>query len=185
MHDEIMASVIRPTLAGMAADGHPFTGFLYAGVMLTDAGPKVLEFNVRFGDPETQPVLMRLRSDLVETLRQTLEGRLDQIDLQWDSRVALGIVLAARGYPEAYDKGRVIAGLDAELDERVKVFHAGTRLNDQGHVVTSGGRVLCVTALGDSVDAARRHAVDAVERIHFDGCFFRDDIGHRAIPTTP
>jgi phosphoribosylamine--glycine ligase len=185
MHDEIMASVIRPTLAGMAADGHPFTGFLYAGVMLTDAGPKVLEFNVRFGDPETQPVLMRLRSDLVETLRQTLEGRLDQIDLQWDSRVALGIVLAARGYPEAYDKGRVIAGLDAELDERVKVFHAGTRLNDQGHVVTSGERVLCVTALGDSVDAARRHAVDAVERIHFDGCFFRDDIGHRAIPTTP
>lgn len=181
IHSLIMDEIIHPTLAGMAADGHDFTGFLYAGVMLTDSGPRVLEFNVRFGDPETQPVLMRLRSDLVDTLLGTLNGDLSALSLDWDSRFALGIVLAAGGYPERYDRGRPITGLDQEIEGPIKVFHAGTRLDVQGRVVTSGGRVLCVTALGETVESARQCALEGLKSIHFDGCFFRDDIGHRAI----
>ena len=181
LHDQIMAEVIHPTLAGMTADGHAFTGFLYAGVMLTDSGPKVLEFNVRFGDPETQPVLMRLKSDLVAVLQQALAGQLDQVNLEWDDRMALGIVLAADGYPESYAKGLPISGLDQPLANDIKVFHAGTRLNEAKQVVTSGGRVLCVTALGQSVEQARERAVAGLEPIDFEGGFFRDDIGHRAI----
>jgi len=181
VHETIMETIIRPTLAGMRTDGCAFSGFLYAGIMLTAAGPKVLEFNVRFGDPETQPVLMRLRSDLVEVLLQTLKGGLGDIELEWDERTALGIVLAAGGYPEDYATGQPISGLEPQHGSATKVFHAGTRLDDQGQVVTSGGRVLCVTALGETVEIAQREAVTASKRIHFDGGFFRDDIGHRAI----
>jgi len=185
IHAEIIERIIRPTLDGMAYDGHDFTGFLYAGVMLTEAGPKVLEFNVRFGDPETQPVLMRLRSDLVGTLLDTLSGDLNTVRLDWDDRVALGIVLAAGGYPGHYAKGHPIAGMSQATDEQFKVFHAGTRLDDRGQVVTSGGRVLCGTALGGTVEAARRAALEGLKGIHFEGCFFRNDIGHRAIPDSP
>lgn len=178
---QIMDQIIRPTLAGMASDGHDFTGFLYAGVMLTATGPKVLEFNVRFGDPETQPVLLRLRSDLVEVLQRTLNGDLQNLTLHWDERVALGIVLAAGGYPEGYAKGFPIAGLDHDAPSQTKIFHAGTGFDGQGQVVTSGGRVLCATALGNTVEEARQAALDAVRTVHFEGSFYRDDIGHRAI----
>ncbi|MGY6554771.1 MAG: phosphoribosylamine--glycine ligase [Wenzhouxiangella sp.] len=180
VHDRIMREVIQPTLKGMAADGHRFTGFLYAGIMLTAAGPKVLEFNVRFGDPETQPILMRLKSDLVQTLLTVLDGRIDEIELDWDRRTALGIVVAAGGYPERYAKDQAIHGLDLELPAGVKVFHAGTRL-DGDRVLTSGGRVLCVTALGDTVAEAQARALEWTGRIGFEGAFFRRDIGHRAI----
>ncbi len=183
-HALIMDRIIRPTLAGMAADGHEFTGFLYAGVMLTDSGPSVLEFNVRFGDPETQPVLMRLRSDLVDTLLRTLKGDLPELTLDWDDRFAVGIVLAAGGYPESYDRGHPITGLDREAAGPTKVFHAGTRLDDQGRVVTSGGRVLCMTSLGETVASARLRALEGLKTVHFEGSFFRDDIGHRAIAET-
>ncbi len=181
LHQQILDTVIRPTLAGMASDGHAFTGFLYAGVMLTDDGPKVLEFNVRFGDPETQPVLMRLKSDLVEILQKTLAGQTNDIELDWDPRVALGIVLAAGGYPERYTKGHPISGLDLDYPNHLKVFHAGTRLDERGRVLTDGGRVLCVTALGQNVAEARREALKGLETIGFEGSFYRDDIGHRAI----
>jgi len=181
VHAQIVDQVITPTLAGMIADGCPFTGFLYAGVMLTEQGPKVLEFNVRFGDPETQPVLMRLQSDLVQTLIRTLNGELDSLSLDWDPRVALGVVMAAGGYPESYTKGMPIRGLNDELPDGVKVFHAGTALNDNGQVVTSGGRVLCVTALGEDVARAQALALDGCDRIAFDGGFYRRDIGHRAL----
>ncbi len=180
MHERILADVIQPTLAGMAADGHRFTGFLYAGVMLTDNGPKVLEFNVRFGDPETQPILMRLKSDLVQTLLSVLEGRIDEIELAWDERTALGIVVAAGGYPESYAKGKFISGLDDEPPAEAKLFHAGTRL-DGKDIVTSGGRVLCVTALGQTVEQAQRLALEWAGRVEFEGAFYRRDIGHRAI----
>ncbi|OAB61732.1 phosphoribosylamine--glycine ligase [Leptolyngbya valderiana BDU 20041] len=181
LHRQILDEIIRPTLAGMQSDGHSFTGFLYAGVMLTERGPKVLEFNVRFGDPETQPVMMRLRSDLVEVLERTLKGELDRIELDWDPRVALGVVVAAGGYPEAYEKGKAIDGLDRELPEDVRVFHAGTRLGEDGRILTSGGRVLCVTALGKDVGSARERALEAASTIHFDQAFLRRDIGHRAL----
>ncbi|MGY6631613.1 MAG: phosphoribosylamine--glycine ligase [Wenzhouxiangella sp.] len=180
-YQQIMDEVIRPTLAGMAADGHPFTGFLYAGIMLTDQGPKVLEYNARFGDPETQPILLRLKSDLVAVLNETLAGRLESVELVWDERYALGVVMAAGGYPDAYAKGLPIRGLEAPQDNSVKVFHAGTALDDHGQVVTSGGRVLCVTALGLSVAEAQAAALKGVEAIDFDGAFFRNDIGGRAI----
>ena len=180
MHERIMAEVIDPALRGMAADGHRFTGFLYAGVMLTPAGPKVLEFNVRFGDPETQPILMRLKSDLVETLLAVLDGRIDQIKLDWDARTALGVVVAAGGYPDRYAKGKPIAGLDIAAPESVKVFHAGTRMDGE-QIVTSGGRVLCITALGDTVAQAQARALDWAARIGFEDAFYRSDIGHRAI----
>ncbi|TVS12923.1 MAG: phosphoribosylamine--glycine ligase [Wenzhouxiangella sp.] len=180
LHEQLIDQVIAPALRGMTSDGHRFTGFLYAGVMLTPAGPKVLEFNVRFGDPETQPILMRLNSDLIAVLLQVLDGRIDQVRLDWDERTALGIVVAAGGYPEAYAKGRPITGLDLVPPGQVKVFHAGTRM-DGAQIVTSGGRVLCVTALGDSVAQAQARALNWTARIGFEDAFYRSDIGHRAM----
>ncbi len=181
MHERILREVIEPVVRGMAAEGSPFTGFLYAGLMIApDGTPNVLEFNVRFGDPETQPILMRLRSDLVDLCEAALAGRLHEVDAQWDRRPALGVVLAAEGYPDDYRKGDVIQGLEAVEGEHVKVFHAGTRQRD-GQVVTAGGRVLCVCALGDDLRQAREHAYQAVDRIHWPGAFCRRDIGHRAL----
>jgi len=180
IHDRIMDEVIMPTVKGMADEGHPFTGFLYAGVMVAEDGtPKVLEFNVRFGDPETQPIMMRLQSDLVEHIEAALDGELDQQETQWDARASLGVVLAAGGYPESYRKGDVISGLPAHDDEDAKVFHAGTAEKD-GQIVTAGGRVLCVVGLGESVSAAQARAYALVEQIHWDGMFYRKDIGYRA-----
>lgn len=182
MHQRIMEQVIEPTVAGMAVEGAPYTGFLYAGVMIDAAGvPKVLEFNCRFGDPETQPIMMRLQSDLVELCLASLDGRLAQQNIAWDPRVALGVVMAAGGYPADYDRGDIINGLDrVSGSSEVKVFHAGTRL-EQGQVVTNGGRVLCVTALGDSVAEAQHRAYQAVEQVNWTGSFFRNDIGYRAV----
>lgn len=181
MHERIMQEVIRPTVAGMAADGIPYTGFLYAGVMITaDGVPKVLEFNCRFGDPETQPIMARLQSDFVTLIDAALDKRLDQVTAQWDSRASLGVVLAAGGYPASYAKGEAIAGLAqaAELDG--KVFHAGTALQN-GEVVTSGGRVLCAVGLGESVTEAQANAYKLVEAIDWKDVYYRTDIGHRAI----
>ena len=181
MHDLIMQSVILPTVKGMQAEGHPYTGFLYAGLMISPQGvPKVIEFNCRFGDPETQPIMMRLKSDLAQLCLAALDENLDQTHAQWDQRAALGVVLAAGGYPEKYAKGLVISGLE-DCDTQVcKTFHAGTSLQDNS-VVTSGGRVLCVTALGDSVSEAQKLAHEAIEKISWDGMFCRSDIGYRAI----
>ena len=181
VHDRIMREVIEPTVRGMAAENRMYTGFLYAGLMIgADGIPKVLEFNCRFGDPETQPVLMRLRSDLVDLCDAAIDGRLDTKKALWDERPALGVVLASRGYPEGASKGDVIYGLDERFPEEVKIFHAGTR-KDHDHVVTAGGRVLCVTALGKNVTAAQRAAYSAVKKIKWDGMFCRSDIGYRAI----
>jgi phosphoribosylamine--glycine ligase len=181
LHRRIMDEVILPTVRGMAADGKPYTGFLYAGLMIgADGAPRVLEYNVRFGDPETQPIMLRLQSDLVELCEAALDRRLDQVRAEWDPRVSLGVVLAAGGYPGSYVKGDVINGLDAEQGEGVKVFHAGTRRQGD-QVVTSGGRVLCVCALGDDVAAAQQRAYAAVENISWNGVYYRRDIGHRAI----
>ncbi len=181
MHRRIMDEVIMPTVRGMAADGKPYTGFLYAGIMIApDGTPRVLEYNVRFGDPETQPIMLRLKSDLVDLCEAALDGRLDGIEAEWDPRASLGVVLAAAGYPGSYPKGDEIHGLDSDFGAGVKVFHAGTALRD-GKVVTAGGRVLCVCALGGDVADAQRRAYQAVERIHWDGMFYRRDIGHRAI----
>ncbi len=181
VHARVMDEVIWPTVRGMAAEGNRYTGFLYAGLMIDEQGaPKVIEFNCRFGDPETQPIMLRLQSSLVELVEAALEGRLDQIQAQWDERCSLGVVLAAGGYPGTYGKGDLIDGLDraAELDG--KVFHAGTVLRD-GHVVTSGGRVLCATALGETVEAAQRQAYRLAECLDWNGRFYRSDIGYRAI----
>ncbi|NDY94217.1 phosphoribosylamine--glycine ligase [Wenzhouxiangella limi] len=180
VHEQIMENIIAPALAGMESDGCRFTGFLYAGVMLTPAGPKVLEFNVRFGDPETQPILLRLKSDLVETLLAVLDGRIVDLDLEWDPRPAVGIVMAAGGYPGSYASGKPITGLELPAPEGTKVFHAGTRLNGET-VLTSGGRVLCVTALGESVAQAQARALEWTARIGFEEAFYRGDIGYRAI----
>jgi phosphoribosylamine--glycine ligase len=178
----IQTEIIEPTLRGMAADGAPFTGFLYAGLMIDATGaPKVIEFNVRFGDPETQPIMQRLRSDFVGLIEAALDGELQHADAEWDPRPSLGVVLAAHGYPANPKKGDAIAGADADFGPDVKVFHAGTRLAADGDVVTAGGRVLCVTALGDDLVQARDRAYAAVDRIHFDGAFHRNDIGHRAL----
>ncbi len=181
LHQQVVDEVIRPTLAGLAADGREFTGFLYAGLMITPEGPRVLEFNVRFGDPECQPILMRLKSDLVAALLAILDGGIDSVELDWDPRTALGVVMAAGGYPGSYRKGDRIVGLDTIDDQDIKVFHAGTRLDDQGRVVTSGGRVLCVTALGDDVANARARALEWLAQIGFADAFFRSDIGFRAL----
>lgn len=181
VHRRIMDEVILPTVRGMAAEGHPYTGFLYAGLMISpDGAPKVIEFNCRFGDPETQPIMLRLKSDLVALCRAALERRLDQVNTEWDERPSLGVVMAAGGYPGSYAKGAVISGLDGLDSDTVKVFHAGTAEQD-GQVITSGGRVLCVTALGDSVSEAQRRAYAAVDAIGWDGAFYRRDIGYRAI----
>jgi phosphoribosylamine--glycine ligase len=180
IHARIMREIIVPTVEGMAADGSPYTGFLYAGVMIDAAGnPRTLEFNCRLGDPEAQPIMMRLKSDLVELLEHAFKGTLDLVDAEWDRRAALGVVLAAAGYPDAPRKGDPITGLPAPTEE-CKVFHAGTALAE-GKPVTSGGRVLCVTALGETVRQAQRTAYAGVERIHFAGMQFRKDIGHRAV----
>ena len=180
MHARIMREIILPTVQGMADEGTPYTGFLYAGVMVDAAGkPRTLEFNCRLGDPEAQPIMLRLKSDLVELLVHTTNGTLDRIDAEWDRRAALGIVLAAAGYPDRPRKGDPITGLDA-LPEDCKVFHAGTALGDV-RPVTAGGRVLCVTALGETVRQAQRAAYAAVAGIHFDGMQYRTDIGNRAL----
>jgi len=184
MHARIMREVILPAVNGMAADGIPYTGFLYAGVMIgADGAPKVLEFNCRMGDPETQPIMVRLKSDFVDLLDHAVAGTLDTIEAEWDRRAALGVVLAAAGYPDAPRKGDVIEGLDrvtAAAHPDVHVFHAGTA-EAGGNAVVSGGRVLCVTALGDSVRLAQRAAYAAIAEIRFAGMQFRTDIGHRAI----
>jgi len=181
LHRRAMDEVIRPTVEGMAADGHPFTGFLYAGLMISPAGdPKVLEFNVRFGDPETQPILMRLQSDLPALCLAAIDGRLDGLVAHWDPRACLGVVMAAAGYPGSYRKGDPISGLDSDFPDHVKVFHAGTALGDD-EVLTNGGRVLCVCALGDDVTEAQAEAYRACRRIHWDGAFTRSDIGQKAV----
>ena len=180
LHARIMREVIQPTVEGMAADGIRYTGFLYAGIMVgADGAPRVLEFNCRMGDPETQPIMMRLKSDLVGVVEAAVNGRLDQVEIEWDRRTALAVVLAAAGYPDAPQKGAVIGTLPAGADD-LHVFHAGTAVQD-GRVVVSGGRVLAVTALGDSVRMAQKRAYDAVAGIHFDGMQYRRDIGWRAL----
>jgi len=181
MHERVMREVIEPTVRGMQAEGNTYTGFLYAGLMIgPDGTPKVLEYNCRFGDPETQPVMMRLKSDFVELVDAALDARLDQVAADWDPRAALGVVMAAGGYPGSYAKGDAITGLPAREAPDAKVFHAGTALRD-GEVVTSGGRVLCVTALGESVAAAQRRAYEVVRGIHWKHAQYRSDIGYRAI----
>ena len=180
IHARVMREIIMPTVRGMEQDGVPFTGFLYAGLMIDAQGhPKTLEFNTRMGDPETQPILMRLKSDLFDVLMAATAGKLDAVQLQWDRRVALGVVMAAQGYPAAPRKGDVITGLPAAQDDAV-VFHAGTVV-DGGQARTAGGRVLCVTALADSVKQAQVRAYDVARGIHFDGAQYRRDIGHRAV----
>jgi phosphoribosylamine--glycine ligase len=180
IHAKVMHEIIQPTLDGMARDGIPYTGFLYAGLMIDAHGnPKTLEFNCRMGDPETQPIMMRLKSDLLEVMTHAADGTLDQVELQWDRRFALGVVMAAHGYPEQPRKADVITGLPPEAADAV-VFHAATGKLGKD-IVTSGGRVLCVTALGDSAKVAQARAYDALSGISFDGMQFRRDIGHRAI----
>jgi len=181
IHARVMREVIEPTVRGMAADGHPYTGFLYAGLMIADDGtPGVLEYNCRFGDPETQPILLRLRSDLVTLVEAALEGRLDRVDANWDARAALGVVMAAAGYPGPYRKNDAIHGLAAESGPEQKVFHAGTVLSGN-QVLTHGGRVLCATALGANVAEAQQRAYTLARTIHWEGVQFRTDIGYRAI----
>ncbi|AHK78098.1 phosphoribosylamine--glycine ligase [Ectothiorhodospira haloalkaliphila] len=181
IHDRIMEQVILPTVRGMAAEGHPYTGFLYAGVMIDAQGiPKVLEFNCRFGDPETQPILMRLRSDLVDLVEAALAQRLDQIQAEWDPRAALGVVLAAGGYPGTYRKGDEVLGLDADTGMDAKIFHAGTAEQD-GKVVTQGGRVLCAVGLGERVSDAQASAYALARKLCWWGVYYRTDIGHRAV----
>ncbi len=181
MHKRIMAEVIEPTVRGMAAEGHPYTGFLYAGVMIDSAGvPKVLEYNCRFGDPETQPIMLRLRSDFAELIEAALDGRLNEVNTDWDPRASLGVVLAAGGYPAGYRKGDVISGLPEAESPDAKVFHAGTAEKD-GQVVTNGGRVLCACALGETVGEAQQRAYELTRRIRWDDVYFRNDIGYRAV----
>ena len=184
VHAKVMHEIIHPTIAGMAADGIPFTGFLYAGLMIDAQGqPRTVEFNCRLGDPETQPILMRLKSDLFDLLMHATAGTLDQVELSWDRRIALGVVMAAAGYPLDPRKGDAIHGLPADAPDAM-VFHAGTA-SAAGGVVTAGGRVLCATALGDSFKLAQQHAYDLLRGIHFDGAQVRRDIGHRAIHSKP
>ena len=181
LHQRIMDEVIMPTVSGMAADGYVYTGFLYAGIMVdSDGTPKVLEFNCRFGDPETQPIMMRLKNSIVELCVAGTMGVLDQTIAHWDSRPAVGVVLAAKGYPDAYPKGDVIS-LPEELGQTSKIFHAGTTLNDEGMVTTNGGRVLCAVALGDTVGEAQHKAYELADQITWEGKFCRRDIGYRAI----
>lgn len=181
IHDRIMAEVIMPTVKGMNSEGNRYRGFLYAGVMVTaDGTPKVLEYNCRFGDPETQPILMRLKSDLPALCLDAVHGRLAQSSAEWDSRASVGVVLAAGGYPDSYRKGDKIEGHDSALPSHQKVFHAGTTL-ENGQVVTNGGRVLCAVSLGDTVSEAQAQAYSVVQKIHWDQVYYRTDIGHRAI----
>tara|TARA_R110002110_G_C13470397_1_gene720554 strand:+ start:36301 stop:37614 length:1314 start_codon:yes stop_codon:yes gene_type:complete len=182
VRQRIMDEVILPTVQGMAAEGNPYTGFLYAGLMIDEDGtPKVIEYNCRFGDPETQPIMMRLQSDLVSLCNSALDNTLDQSEAQWDARCAIGVVLAAGGYPGSYGKGTPIHGLDALFQPDIKVFHAGTALNDDHQVVTSGGRVLCVTALGADIVKAQEACYAAADKISWEGMTLRRDIGWRAV----
>jgi phosphoribosylamine--glycine ligase len=181
IHQRVMLEVIDPTLKGMAEDGLPYTGFLYAGLMIAaDGSIKVLEYNCRFGDPETQPIMMRMKSDLVELCEAALEGRLDQATSEWDKRAALGVVMAAGGYPDAYQKGAAIKGLPTGESKDSKVFHAGTRQSGKD-VVTTGGRVLCACALGDTIAEAQNKAYRLVRHIDWDNVYYRTDIGFKAI----
>ena len=188
LHARVMQQIVKPTLAGMAAEGRPFVGFLYIGLMIDESGqPRVVEFNARMGDPEAQPIMMRLKNDLVPVLEAAVAGRLDQVEVTWDRRIALGVVLASHGYPDAPRKGDAISGLPKSASaagvgntEDVVVFHAGTAL-DGKQLVTAGGRVLCVTALGDSVRMAQKRAYEVADGIHFDGMQLRHDIGWRAL----
>lgn len=181
VHARVMREIIMPAVQGMAKDGTPYTGFLYAGLMIDKQGnPKTLEFNCRMGDPETQPIILRLKSDLLDLVDHAVAGTLDKVEPEWDRRAALGVVLAAHGYPDEPRKGDRIEGLPKKATEDSHVFHAGTRLEGKAPV-TNGGRVLCVTALGDSVKMARTRAYEIVDRIRFDGMQFRKDIGHRAL----
>ena len=180
LHARVVREIMFPVLAGMAAEGRPYSGFLYAGLMIDSSGnPKVLEFNCRLGDPETQPILLRLKSDLFDLIEHAVNGTLDRVDVEWDRRAALGVVLAAAGYPDDPKKGDVVSGLP-EAGEDYRVFHAGTLLKD-GMVVTNGGRVLCVTALGESIKIAQRRAYAVLQGVRFDGMQFRRDIGFRAV----
>lgn len=181
IHDQVMRDIIYPTVQGMAAEGNPYTGFLYAGLMIDDSGlARVIEFNCRFGDPEAQPVMMRLQSDLAELCLAAVDQRLDQATAQWDDQACVGVVLASGGYPDNYDKGKVINGLDNAAALPGKVFHAGTALQDDA-VVTSGGRVMCATALGKTVTDAQKAAYALAEKIHWDKIYYRRDIAYRAI----
>ena len=186
LHDRIMKEVIEPTVKGMASEGNPYRGFLYAGVMISSDGtPNVLEYNCRFGDPETQPIILRLQSDLADMCLAAMEQRLDQIEVKWDDRAALGVVMAAGGYPVGYQKGDVITGLPhaeevGAEEAEAKIFHAGTALKDD-QVVTSGGRVLCATALGNTVSEAQSRAYDLARTIQWNGVYYRKDIGYRAV----
>ena len=181
IHDRIMAEVIRPTVDGMAAEGNSYTGFLYAGLMIMpDGSPKVIEYNCRFGDPETQPIMMRLQSDLVALCNAALDKTLNQCETQWDQRAAVGVVLAAGGYPNSYPKGDIISGLPDQETGDQKVFHAGTKMID-GAVTTNGGRVLCAVGLGDTVTSAQQRAYQLVEQISWDKVYYRTDIGYRAV----
>ena len=181
IHDRIMSEVIEPTVKGMATDGRPYTGFLYAGLMIDQQGaPRVVEYNCRFGDPETQPIMMRLQSDLIPLCEAALDGQLNTVDVEWEPRAAVGVVLAAGGYPEAYRKGDVIEGLDINTDVDCKVFHAGTAANG-ADVVTAGGRVLCATALGETVAEAQTKAYTMIDDIHWPDMYYRTDIAYRAI----
>ncbi len=185
VHERIMKEIIEPTVKGMANEGNPYHGFLYAGVMIDVSGvPKVLEFNCRFGDPETQPIMMRLQSDLTELIDAALDNKLNEISAKWDPCSALGVVMAAGGYPDSYKKGDVITGLSSDRHagelEKLKIFHAGTA-EKNSEIVTNGGRVLCVTALGESVADAQRLAYECVSRVHWQNAYFRTDIGYRAV----
>ena len=181
VHDRVMQDIIRPTVDGMAAEGNDYTGFLYAGLMIDASGaPKVIEYNCRFGDPETQPIMLRLQSDLVALCLAALKGDLDKVTAEWDERASIGVVLAAGGYPGDYNKGDVISGLPTEEVSGEKVFHAGTT-NKDGKVVTNGGRVLCATALGNTVSEAQQRAYELAAKIQWDDVFYRKDIGYRAI----
>ncbi|MFK7814822.1 MAG: phosphoribosylamine--glycine ligase [Gammaproteobacteria bacterium] len=183
MHQKILEQVITPVVNGFAKQGTPYIGFLYAGVMInSDLTPNVLEFNCRFGDPETQPILMRMQSDFAELCLAAVNQELDHHIIKWDSRSALGVVLAAGGYPESYSKGDVIHGLSAESDSQ-KVFHAGTKM-DNGNIVTNGGRVLCATALGNNIADAQKHAYQLTRKISWEKMFYRNDIGYRAIKSS-
>ena len=181
VYERAMNEIILPTVNGMKAEGHKFTGFLYAGLMIDKTGaPYTVEFNCRFGDPETQPIMSRLNSDLVDLLEAAIDGKLNSTIAEWNPQTAVGVVLAAENYPDTPKKGDIITGLD-EADQIGKVFHAGTALNENGKVVTNGGRVLCVVGLGDNVAAAKTKAYQAVQKISFDGMQYRKDIADKAI----
>lgn len=180
LQQQILTEIMLPTVNGMKKMGHPYTGFLYAGLMLTDQGPKVLEYNCRLGDPETQPIILRLKSDLVDLCLSALSHQLDQCHIEWDNRPALGVVLAAGGYPNQYRKGDTIHGLSTHASNNWKIFHAGTSIKN-GKLVTSGGRVLCVTALGDNIEDAQKKAYQVAAPIKWENIYYRTDIGHRAV----